>query len=218
LVSRDFLTYSGEDMNESYYFVMIEGKNQRKKDKERETKILKKLNATEGNIYLVKDDNPKLYNNILLYLISLGYKAIFVSKSPEEYLLKKNENSFSLQWMGGIGQYVKQSSFYESIESLLKVSPDKNVFFIEGLNGMIMRNGFLHTLNFVYRLREFTYLKSMISFISVNPNTMKSRDFRLIEKEAKNIEFRFLRNFIDEELPVSPSEYNMGNARIRNGH
>ncbi|NHK33076.1 MAG: DUF835 domain-containing protein [Asgard group archaeon] len=181
-------------MNDSYYFIMIEDKFKRKLTKEREFYDFVKSEITDGSMYLIKAENLKLSFILTKFLISLGYKAIFVSKNPEKYFNRLFSSKFTLECMGGIGQYVKQSSFYDSIISLSKTAPENTVFFIDGLNDMIMRNDFTYTLNFIYKLREFTYLKSMICLISVNPKVIKNRDYRLIEKESKYIGLSSLEN------------------------
>jgi archaellum biogenesis ATPase FlaH len=173
---------------------MIEDTLKRKLAKESDFYDLLKFDITEGSMYLVKEESSKLSFSLTNFLISFGYKAIVVSKNSENYFNRLLSNNFSLECIGGIGQYVKQSSFYDSIISLIKTAPENTVFFIDGLNNMIMRNDFSYTLNFIYKLREFTYLKSMICLISMNPKVIKNRDYRLIQKESKHVELGSLEN------------------------
>ena len=177
--------YNGENMKDSYYFIMIEDTLKRKQTKESDFYDLFKYDISEGSMYLVKEENSKLSFSLINYLISFGYKAIVVSKNSENHFNRLFRNTFFLECIGGINQYMKQSSFYDSLISLIKTAPENIVFFIDGLNNMIMRNDFSYTLSFIYKLREFTYLKSMICFISLNPKVIKCRDYRLIQKELK---------------------------------
>ena len=201
-------------MNDSYYFMMIEDMNHCDNLEKRIENPLTRFDIEPGNIYLLTENSSILSLYILKILASIGYKIIFVSRSPEKGVKKRFKGIFHFECLKEIKPNENSSNIYESIEAQIRESSDKIVFIIEDLNHLIMKTSFERTLHFIYKLREIAHLKSLITMISVETVGIDLRNLRLLEKETKQIDSNILAE-VPKEVVVVIRNYDQHNNKSK---
>ncbi len=184
-------------MNDTYYFIKIENPNPIKMVENRIEEKFNNFKLNFGSIYLITDTSPVLTYYVMKNQLSTGSQGIIMSNTPEDKYRKNFGSRFVVKTMSEVEQSLDATSFYTSVLSTMNRFPDKSIILMEKLNSLILRNGFENTINFVYDLRELTYLKSLINIFTVNSDLVNNQNLLWLEKESTRI-----------ELGVFPKSYN----------
>jgi uncharacterized membrane protein len=160
---------------------------ERKTREEEMKRRLMRFRLDDGNLYLVKESRPALSLEAFKDLLNVGYHGLVFSRTPEEEFKKNVDGVFEFRWLAERGGE-KSLSKFEKIENNLEKSIKKSVILLDGLDYLILKNGFKEALFFVQHLREFTHLTDNVVILSVDPSTLNAREVRLLEKEGREVE------------------------------
>jgi PAS domain S-box-containing protein len=184
------------------YLIMIEDITKYKLADERMKNHLMKFNIGEGKIYLITESTPILSANVIKDLLTAGYKALIISRTPENDYRKALKGNYDFLWLAENSKGDFSTSNYNELESMIQEFPPKSVILIERIDYLIQMNGFEKTLNFIYKLREIAYMTALIIIISVDVRTMGEHKLLLIEKETNKIESRDLKNLSETDIEI----------------
>ncbi len=168
---------------EAFFMDITERKTREEEMKRR----LMRFRLDDGNLYLVKESFSSLSLEAFKDLLNVGYRGLVFSRTPEEEFKKNVDGSFEFRWLAERGGE-KSLSKFEKIENNLEKSLKKSVILLDGLDYLILKNGFKEALFFVQYLREFTHLTDNVVVLSIDPSTLNAREIRLLEKEGREVE------------------------------
>lgn len=141
----------------------------------------------DGRLYLVKEYLPTLAIEAFKDLLRVGYKGCVISRTPEDEFRANVKGNFSFLWLSELGEDSLPPDV-SKIEDKIRNLPNKSAILIDRLDYLFSRNGYDRVLSFVYRLREYAYLKKFIVVLSVDPLSLNERELRMLEKETYKIE------------------------------
>lgn len=194
--------------------------------KEEEKKLMKqvlKFRLEEGELHLVKETYPRIVTEVLLDFQKVGYKRIVISRTPKNEWNKMLDNDTDIFWLSEKVDNSNLQPDFQQLEKYISELPRRCVLLVDRLDYLIEINGFKTTLRFIYRLKEIASLSDLIVILSIDPQTLDSRELSLLEKETQEVEQRSVRRlpddiyeilkFIDHEnaVGVKPSYTEIGN-------
>ncbi|MDI6855276.1 MAG: DUF835 domain-containing protein [Candidatus Thermoplasmatota archaeon] len=159
--------------------------------REKEAKVLQ--NIEEGHSYIIKEKKPRRIFEILQNFVSLGYRALCVTRIyyeeiREKYKLGKTdifwlskeerENCLSPTDLGRLAH---------TIIEFFKHTKD-SICALEGLEYLITHNDFEKVLRLVDDLSEKTALSKSRLILSVTPETLEEKQLALLERNLESIE------------------------------
>ncbi|MFP3908474.1 MAG: GAF domain-containing protein [Archaeoglobaceae archaeon] len=174
--------------------------NRKRAEKEMRRQLLK-FKLEEGEIYLEKEKYPIKSLEAFNDTVKVGFTGFIISRTPKNKFKSSIENHFDYLWIAEKGDLNAVSPDITDIELEIENSKN-NAILIDGLHYLISKNGFEDTLTFVQHLREIAYLKNLIIILSVDPSTMNEREMRLLEKEASEVESRYMAKLPDDLLKI----------------
>ncbi len=175
---------------------------ERKAREEDMKRRLMRFRLDDGNLYLVKESSSALSIETFKDLLNVGYHGLVISRTPENEFKKNVDGSFEFRWLAESGGEKSLSPKFDEIEKSLEKMLKKSVILLDGLDYLVLKNGFKETLFFVQHLRELTYLKSIVVILSVDPATLSAREVRLLEKEAREVESRVFVRLPEDLLEI----------------
>ena len=174
---------------------------------------LMKFNVEDGNVYLIKEIAPTLSLNVFKDLLNIGYGGHLVSRTPKSDLKTKDAQKFDHYWVANKNK--TQDSLFGVIEELIDAKSRRNVILIDRLDYFVLNYGFKETVQFIYRIRELSYLKSLVILISIDPATLDEKELNLLEKETTEIIPRFMVKIPEEMLEVLRYVFKMNNLGVK---
>jgi DNA-binding MarR family transcriptional regulator len=158
---------------------------QKRKEDELKKQILK-YELNDGNIYLSKEPSHLLPFEAFRELVDIGYKGTLISRSEKDDF-DSEDVDFDYFWLSTRNGPNTVSPDIKSMREFVSNIRNKNVILIDSIDHLIAKNGFNEVYNFVSELREMAYFGNNIIILSVDKDTVDSRQLKLIEKEAKPI-------------------------------
>ena len=158
---------------------------QKRKEDELKKQILK-YELNEGNLYLSKELSHLLPFEAFRELVDIGYKGTLISRSEKDDF-DSEDVDFDYFWLSTRNGPNTVSPDIKSMREFVSNIRNKNVILIDSIDHLIAKNGFNEVYNFVSELREMAYFGNNIVILSVDKDTVDSRQLKLIEKEAKPI-------------------------------
>ncbi|MHA1378074.1 MAG: response regulator [Candidatus Helarchaeota archaeon] len=174
---------------------------ERKLAEEEIKKRIMKFKLEDGKTYLVKEISLGLSIEAFKELLKIGRYGVIISRTPKEEFLDFIEFDFDHLWLAEKGQNNIPPNFKE-IGKFVEKMYDKSALLIERLDYLISKNGFDATLSFIHTLRELSYLKNHILILSIDPDTLSKQNLRLLEKEAREIELRYMARLPEDLLEI----------------
>jgi PAS domain S-box-containing protein len=171
-------------------------------------KQLLKYNVEDGNVYLVKEKFPALSKTVFSDLINIGYKGLVASRTPIKDFKEFMEGDYQFFWL-------TEKNGHDKLINLLENTPSKSVILIDRMEYLFLKIGLENTMKFVYRLKELTYEKSLIVILSLESATVSERKLRILEKETRQIEPRFMAKIAEEFLEILRFVYQQNNLGLK---
>ncbi len=187
---------------------------ERKRAEEEMKKRLMKFSLEEGTLYLVKETSPSLSLESFKDLLVVGYPGIVVGRTPEREIKKMIKGDFSFFWVSETDKKTAHSLKPVAVEARLRELPGRCAILIERLDYLISKIGFDKALSLIQRLRELAYLDDHIIIVSIDPATLSARELRLFEKEAHDIESRFIGKMPQDLLDILRLVYSQNNQGV----
>jgi hypothetical protein len=142
----------------------------------------------KGYCYLIKEEKPLLSYELFRFL-SERSESLCVTRMYPDKLGKTAEKS-QVVWLSNSPG--KDRCPPTAISSLTKVifevlEKEGSVLF-DGIEYMVIHNGFEQTLIFVEHLNEFTMQKQGVVIIPINPAAYNQRELALLERNIRVLE------------------------------
>ena len=158
---------------------------QKRKEDELKKQILK-YELNEGNLYLSKEPSNLLPFEAFRELIDIGYKGTLLSRNEKDNF-DIEDIEFDYFWLSSRNGPNTVSPEMKNMREFVSNLKNKNVILLDSIDHLIAKNGFNEVYNFVSELREMAYFGNNIIILSVDKDTVDSRQLKLIEKETKPI-------------------------------
>ncbi|MBU7019302.1 MAG: response regulator [Theionarchaea archaeon] len=139
-----------------------------------------------ARLYLIGEEKSEKSIEALRDLIRVGYKGTVITrKYPDEIRKEIGKDVHVMQLTEELSGESALFPDITLIERKLQTSLSRNrVVFIDRLDYLISKNTFDSVLSSVQRIRDTVFLKKGIVILSVDPRTLKEREFSLLEKET----------------------------------
>lgn len=151
-----------------------------------------KYRIRKGSVYLVKEKTLDKGVDIFLDLLNSGYRGIIISRTTPDEIKELCKIEVPIQWLSE--DISDKRTAYPEIRSLEKTIADYAVkdstVLLDRLDYLIVKTSFKEVLDFIQRLREIFYLGKGILIVSMDPNTLSSQDYALLEKETNEVKLR----------------------------
>jgi len=174
-----------------HVMIIVRDITERKRDEEELKKRLMKFNLEEGNLYLVEESAPTVSFEAFKDLLNIGYQGVIISRTPEKAFTPTIEEKCTFFWLAKNSHKNALAPDLKKVTRKIEGIPHRTVVLIERLDYLVFENGFPKTLSFVHHLRELAHLKGFIAIFSIDPTTLKKEEFRLLEKECRDVELRY---------------------------
>lgn len=146
---------------------------------------LMKYRIDWGNIYYVGEPRMERALDAFLDIVDMGYPGAVISRTKPEELAKKLGDKAPVVWLSEMapGDYVSPAlpALMERIEGILS---DRKVILFQGLEYLILKNGFAPTLKFLQDLNELVYTENALFILSFDSRALDDRQMALVQKEA----------------------------------
>jgi DNA-binding MarR family transcriptional regulator len=179
----------------NFYLAMIEDISAIKQKEDELKYQLLKFKIQDGNVYLVKEQSPKLSQTVLQDLIKVGYKGSIVSRTPEKnYQVTMNEkfDFFRLSSKNKFGKLLGE----------MEKAPPKSVYLFDRLEYIFLTEGFEKAVKIIYQLSEIAYFSNLVILLSIDDSSLSEREIAVLEKETSSIEPRRMARVSEEFLEI----------------
>lgn len=172
---------------------------ERKQAEEEMKRRLMKFRLEEGNFYLVQESTPTLSIEAFKDLQQVGYSGVVFSRSLREELAVEIGEDFEYHWLAEKDAIFSLKPVPKEIIKRFEPLTRRHVVFIDRLDYLIFKLGFKKALSLIQYLRELIYLKGTIVILSIDPQTLKREELRLLEKECREVE-PLHKNILSDDL------------------
>lgn len=197
------IAVSGMEIKDQWWAIaIIRDITERRKAEEEVKRQLMKFNLEDGKLYLVEEPMPTTSIEAFKDLLKAGYHSLVISRTPEEEFRKTFKEGFDFIWIAEKGKGASLPPKLGEIEGVLENLPRRSAILFDRLDYLVFKNGFKETLTFVQRLREIAYLADHVVILSIDPSTLSKQELRLLEKEAMELELRYMMRLPEDLLEV----------------
>jgi PAS domain S-box-containing protein len=176
-----------EDGSLKGYLVQVHDVTDRKRMEAELKRRLMKYALEEGNLYIITEASPNLVIKAFNDLLKVSYKGLVISRTPKKKFKTAFEGGVDFLWLSESGG---DNAFPPNLEKIQAKIEDLSrgwAVMIDRLDYLIFKNGFEKTLLFVQHLRDLAYLSNNIILMAIDPSILATRELRLLEKEALEV-------------------------------
>jgi hypothetical protein len=152
------------------------------------------MDIERGQCYLVKEKKPEVSYRLFEILLDERLPGLIVTRQyPERVRRERGLTETRILWLS----HTPGEDFHNptAIGTLLKVlekfvedNGGDGVILLDGLEFIIINNGFLQTLMFVEHVNEFIMQHHAILLLPVSPNTLEEKELALLERNIRVLE------------------------------
>jgi PAS domain S-box-containing protein len=141
-----------------------------------------------GNLYLIQEMNPDASVISFTDLINIGLRGTIISREPDETFRSRIEGEFRHKRLSSKKGDGTLPPDVEEIEGMIGSLPRRDAVMVDRLDYVISKNGFDNTLELVQNIRDLALLRDLTVLIVIDPDTVESRQLRLLEKECRELQ------------------------------
>ena len=157
----------------------------------------------KGVCYLVKEKKPELSYRLFETLVAQKIPGLCITRQyPERVRRERGLSDVRIIWLShtpgedfhnptAIGTLAKV------IQKFIEDSNGEGAVLLDGLEYLIINNGFLQTLMFVEHVNEFVMQRRAIVLIPVSPETLEEKELALLERNLRVLESPALRTDLE---------------------
>jgi len=158
----------------------------------------------EGACYLVKEKKPDLSFKLFEMVLEGKVPGLCITRQHPERVKKERElKDVHILWLS----HTPGENFHNptAIGTLAKVicnfieEKGEAVILLDGLEYLIINNGFLQTLMFVEHVNEYVMQKKAIVIIPISPDALDEKELALLERNLEVIESPLIKMSLDTE-------------------
>lgn len=146
----------------------------------------------DGDIYLVEEKKLDKGVDVFLDLLSSGYSGMIISRSRPEKIRELCKVEVPLLWLSE--EVSDERAVYPELHFLEKIITDyatrDRVVLLDRLDYLIVKTSFKEVLGFIQRLNELFYRGRGVLIISMDPDTLSTQEYSLLEKETNEVKLR----------------------------
>ncbi len=152
------------------------------------------MELERGSCYLVKEKKPELSFRLFELLLGQRTPGLCITRQyPERVRRERGLPDVRIIWLS----HTPGEDFHNptAIGTLAKVIQkfieDNNgdgAVLLDGLEYLIINNGFLQTLMFVEHVNEFVMQHRAVIILPVSPDTLEEKELALLERNVKVLE------------------------------
>jgi len=141
-------------------------------------------------------------------LTTIGYNGLIASRTPSKDYRAYMEGEYDFFWL-------TEENGYERLINLIKDTPSKSVILIDRLEYLFLKEGLEKAIQFVYKIKEITYLRNLVVILSIDNATISERELLILEKETHQIEPLFMAKIPEEFLEILRFVYRQNNLGVK---
>ena len=152
------------------------------------------VDLEKGVCYLVKEKKPQLSFRLFEILVGQKVPGLCITRQfPERVRRERGLADVRIMWLSHTPgeDYHNPTAIGTLAKVIQKFIEDNNgegVILLDGLEYLMINNGFLQTLMFVEHVNEFVMQRRSIVLMPVSPETMEEKDLALLERNVKVLE------------------------------
>ena len=147
-----------------------------------------------GACYLVKEKKPDLSYRLFDLFLHQRVPALCITRQyPERVRRERGLSDVRVIWLSHTPGEDFQNpaaigTLAKVIEKFVEDNGGDGVVLLEGLEYLIINNGFLQTLMFVEHVNEFIMQRRAILLLPVSPDTLEEKELALLERNIEVLE------------------------------
>ena len=152
------------------------------------------MELERGSCYLVKEKKPELSFRLFELLLGQRTPGLCITRQyPERVRRERGLSDVRVIWLShtpgedfhnptAIGTLAKV------IQKFIEDNNGEGAVLLDGLEYLIINNGFLQTLMFVEHVNEFVMQHRAVIILPVSPETLEEKELALLERNVKVLE------------------------------
>ena len=163
------------------------------------------MDIEKGVCYLVKEKKPEVSYRLFEVLLEQKLPGLIVTRQyPERVRRERGLTDVRIVWLSHTpGEDFHNPTAIGTLAKVLqKFIEDNNgegVILLDGLEFLIINNGFLQTLMFVEHVNEFIMQHRGILLLPVSPETLEEKELALLERNIKVLESPALKTDLETQ-------------------
>ena len=152
------------------------------------------MDIEKGVCYLVKEKKPDVSYRLFEVLLEQKLPGLVVTRQyPERVRRERGLTEARIIWLSHTpGEDFHNPTAIGTLAKVLQKFIEDNggegVILLDGLEFLIINNGFLQTLMFVEHVNEFIMQHRGILLLPVSPETLEEKELALLERNLKVLE------------------------------
>ncbi len=161
------------------------------------------MDIEKGVCYLVKEKKPEVSYRLFEVLLEQKIPGLVVTRQyPERVRRERGLMDVRIVWLSHTpGEDFHNPTAIGTLAKVLQKFIEDNggegVILLDGLEFLIINNGFLQTLMFVEHVNEFIMQHRAILLLPVSPETLEEKELALLERNVKVLESPALRTDLE---------------------
>jgi len=152
------------------------------------------LDMTRGVCYLIEEKKPDLAYRMFRQLVGEGLPGLVITRQyPDRVRRERGLTDVKVVWLShtpgednhnptAIGTLAK------TISRFIEENGGEAVVLLDGLEYLIVNNGFLQTLMFVEHVNEFVMQRKAVVVVPLSPGTLEEKELALLERNLEVVE------------------------------
>ncbi len=160
-----------------------------------------KYRLEEGNIYLVWEKELDVGLDVYRDCLNCGYRGLILARDHPEDVRDKLDVEAKIIWLAEKkkGEDVLPPELPLIEREIEDFCRRNRIVLLDRLDYLVIHNGFMETIGFIHRLSDLFYLRKSILLISIDPETLDSKELSLLKKETKEVELK-IKTRLSEDL------------------
>ena len=152
------------------------------------------MELEKGVCYLVKEKKPELSFRLFEMLLAQKNPGLCITRQyPDRVRRERGLTDVRIIWLSHTPgeDYHNPTAIGTLAKVIQKFIEDNNgegAVLLDGLEYLIINNGFLQTLMFVEHVNEFVMQRRAIILLPVSPDTLEEKELALLERNMKVLE------------------------------
>lgn len=152
------------------------------------------MDIDRGACYLVKEKKPEVSYRLFEVLLEQKQPGLIITRQyPERVRREHGFAGIRIVWLSHTPGEDFQSpaalgALSKVIERFVEENNGEGVILLDGLEFLIVNNGFLQTLMFVEHVNEFIMQRQAIVLLPVSPETLEEKELALLERNIRVLE------------------------------
>ncbi len=157
------------------------------------------LELSKGVCHLIKEKKPDFSYSVFGHMVKEGLRGLCVTRQyPDRVRRERNLPDIRIIWLSHTPgeDYHNPTALGILTKAICKFIEDSGgeaVVLIDGLEYLMVNNGFLQTLMFVEQINEFVMQRKATVLFPVSPEALDEKELALLERNLEVIEAPLIR-------------------------